>query len=57
MPETDTGQQTELVFDTTILSNFAVCNAIEPLAQLYRDRAYTTIMVLDELQNGIRAGY
>jgi hypothetical protein len=49
MPETDTGQQTELVFDTTILSNFAVCNAIEPLAQLYRDRAYTTIMVLDEL--------
>lgn len=56
MPETPE-VPLSLVFDNTVLSNFAAGDRISLLEQLYRGRAYTTLMVVDEIQNGLHAGY
>jgi predicted nucleic acid-binding protein len=59
MPETPeaSGARLPLVFDNTVLSNFAAVDRISLLEQLYRGRAYTTLMVVDEIQDGLQAGY
>jgi len=45
------------VFDTTVLSNFALIGQVTLLEKLYRGRAFTTLMVVDEIRRGIEAGY
>jgi predicted nucleic acid-binding protein len=46
-----------LVFDNTVLSNFAVVDRISLLEVLYSGNAFTTLMVADEIQRGLYAGY
>lgn len=48
---------TAYVFDTTVLSNFALVGQAVLLEKLYRGRAFTTLMVVDEIRRGIEAGY
>ena len=59
MPETPEASEARLsfVFDATVLSNFAAVGRIPLLEQLYRDQACTTLMVVEEIQTGLRAGY
>lgn len=59
MPETPEHSEARpsIVFDTTVLSNFAVIDQIPLLEKLYRDRAYTTLMVVEEIESGLLAGY
>lgn len=45
------------IFDATVLSNFAAIDQVVLLEKLYRDRAWTTLMVGDEIQRGLDAGY
>ena len=45
------------IFDTTVLSNFALIGQVALLGKLYRGRAFTTLMVADEIRRGIEAGY
>lgn len=47
----------KFVFDTTLLSNFAVVEQVALLETLYRDKACTTLMVVEELHQGLYAGY
>lgn len=47
----------EYIFNTTALSNFAASGRLNLLAQRYRDRAFTTVEVGDELRKGVKAGY
>ncbi|MBN1889859.1 MAG: hypothetical protein JW850_17825 [Thermoflexales bacterium] len=56
MPEPDQ-QQIKFVFDTTLLSNFAAVSQVVLLEQLYKGQACTTLMVVEELERGIYAGY
>ena len=46
-----------IVFDTSVLSNFAICGQVELLERLYRDQACTTLMVAEEIGHGLEAGY
>lgn len=46
-----------IVFDNTVLSNFAVVDRISLLEQRYRDKACTTLMVVEEVEKGLHAGY
>lgn len=46
-----------IVFDTSVLSNFAVCSQIALLERLYSDQACTTLMVVEEIRRGLDAGY
>jgi predicted nucleic acid-binding protein len=46
-----------LIFDTTVLSNFAAVGQIPLLEPLYRGNACTTLMVLEEILRGLDAGY
>jgi hypothetical protein len=59
MPRTPDVRDThlELVFDATVLSNFSVVGQCALLDLYYRGRAYTTLMVVEELQRGLEAGY
>jgi predicted nucleic acid-binding protein len=47
----------EYIFNTTVLSNFASVNRPDLLEILYRDIAFTTLEISDELYRGIKAGY
>ena len=47
----------ELIFDATVLSNFAAADQLSLLETLYCERGYTTIEVGDELRRGADAGY
>ncbi len=47
----------EYIFNTTVLSNFASVNRPDLLEILYRDIAFTTLEISDELCRGIKAGY
>ena len=51
------GVAPEIVFDTTILSNFARIGQCQWLERMYVDRAWTTLMVVEEIQHGIEVGY
>lgn len=46
-----------LVFDTTVLSNFAVVGQIALLKRLYTGQACTTLAVADEIRRGLSARY
>ncbi len=48
---------TKYVFDTSVLSNFAACGQEDLLGRLYKGHAVTTLMVVDEILQGISAGY
>lgn len=54
MPESP---KTGIVFDATVLSNFARIEQFHWLEQLYSKRGATTLMVVEEVQRGIEAGY
>lgn len=47
----------DYIFNTTALSNFAAVNRVDLLAGQYRERAFTTLEVSDELRRGLKAGY
>jgi len=47
----------EIVFDTCVLSNFALAGALGIMERLYRDRAHITDFVAAEILRGIQAGY
>ncbi|MBS1252394.1 MAG: hypothetical protein MAG451_01433 [Anaerolineales bacterium] len=59
MPKTPETPQAQLsiIFDNTVLSNFAAADKVPLLEQIYRDHACTTLMVVDEIQDGLDAGY
>lgn len=59
MPETPEASEARalLVLDTTVLSNFAVVGQIPLLERLYGNQACTTLMVVEEIQRGLNAGY
>ncbi|MFQ5595324.1 MAG: hypothetical protein ACE5HA_14350 [Anaerolineae bacterium] len=59
MPETPETPKARpsIVFDNTVLSNFAAVDQIPRLEKLYQDQACTTLMVVQEVQNGLHAGY
>jgi predicted nucleic acid-binding protein len=46
-----------LIFDNTVLSNFASAGKLEMLARLYAKGTYTTVEVLEELKRGLERGY
>ena len=46
-----------MVFDATVLSNFARIEQFHRLEPLYSKRGATTLMVVEEVQRGIEAGY
>ena len=46
-----------LIFDTTVLSNFAAVEQVSLLEQLYSGRACTALPVADEIRRGLDAGY
>lgn len=46
-----------LIFDTTVLSNFAAAGQVPLLERIYRGKACTTVMVLEEILRGLNAGY
>jgi predicted nucleic acid-binding protein len=56
-PEAAKAGPLRLLFDTTVLSNFAAVGQVSLLEGLYRDSAATTLMVAEEIQRGIDAGY
>jgi predicted nucleic acid-binding protein len=47
----------DYIFNTTALSNFAAVNRVDLPAGQYRERAFTTLEVSDELRRGLKAGY
>ncbi len=49
--------ETPFVFDTVVLSNFALSDSFDLLMQRYRHRLLVTEEVLDELASGVAAGY
>ncbi len=54
MPEpTESG----IVLDATVLSNFARIGQFHQLERLYAGRAWTTLMVVEEIHRGIEMGY
>ncbi len=57
MPATPECTESGTVFDTTVLSNFACIGQLDRLKQPYAGRAWTTLMVVEEIQRGVEAGY
>lgn len=59
MPEMPEGgaEGLKFVFDTTLLSNFAIVEQVTLLETLYQGMACTTLMVVEELHQGLYAGY
>jgi predicted nucleic acid-binding protein len=55
-PETAATQAT-IIFDATILSNFARIGQTSWLERVYASRACTTLMVAEEIRQGVEAGY
>ena len=47
----------DYIFDTTVLSNLAAVGRLDLLEKRYREMAYTTVEVSDELRRGLQAGY
>lgn len=47
----------DYIFDTTVLSNLAAVGRLDLLEKRYRETAYTTVEVGDELRRGLQAGY
>ena len=47
----------EFILDSTVLSNFAAVGIVELLADPYKQKAYTTAEVLNELKRGVERGY
>lgn len=47
----------DYIFDTTVLSNFAVTDRLGMLDTRYRGVAFTTVEVADELRRGVKTGY
>ncbi len=56
MPETP-GMRPRLIFDTTVLSNFAAVGQVALLEKLYTGHACTALPVADEIRRGLAAGY
>ena len=46
-----------LIFDTTVLSNFAAVGQVALLEKLYSGQAFTALPVADEIRRGLDAGY
>lgn len=57
MPEMHELSKSGMVFDATVLSNFARIEQFHRLEPLYSKRGVTTLMVVEEMQRGIEAGY
>jgi predicted nucleic acid-binding protein len=47
----------EYIFNTTVLFNFSAADRIEILKTRYKEVAFTTVEVCDELRRGVKAGY
>jgi predicted nucleic acid-binding protein len=47
----------DYIFDTTVLSNLAAVERVDLLERRYRQVAFTTIEVADELRRGFQGGY
>lgn len=47
----------DYIFDTTILSNFALAGRTDLLERRYRGVVFTTVEVVNELRRGVKAGY
>ena len=47
----------KFILDSTVLSNFAAAGIVELLADPYKQKAYTTGEVLNELKRGVERGY
>lgn len=47
----------EIVFDTSVLSNFALADAMPMLEQMYEESAFVTVFIAAEIRAGIRAGH
>lgn len=45
-----------IIFDNTVLSNFALAQSFEVLQRLYEGRAFICKAVLQEIQVGIESG-
>jgi predicted nucleic acid-binding protein len=56
MPDTPSSRPV-LIFDTTVLSNFATAGQLALLKRLYSGDACTTLMVMEEILRGLDAGY
>lgn len=56
MPESN-GTGGWMIFDNTVLSNFAITERLSLLHTLYSSRACTTLMVVEEIWRGLEAGY
>lgn len=46
-----------VILDTTVLSNFAVAGRFDLLSLSYQERACTGLGVIEEIRDGIEAGY
>lgn len=46
-----------IIFDNTVLSNFALAQSFEVLRRLYEGRAFICRAVLQEIQTGIESGW
>lgn len=57
MPAMPEPAESGIVFDATVLSNFARIGQFHQLERLYAGRAWTTLMVVEEIHRGIEAGY
>ena len=53
----DTPQQPSLILDATILSNFGQVGQLRLLERVYSGRVVTTLNVVEEIRQGIDAGY
>ena len=47
----------DYIFDTTVLSNFALAGRPDLLERRYKVTAFTTVEVVNELRKGVKAGY
>jgi predicted nucleic acid-binding protein len=47
----------DYIFDTTVLSNFALAGRTDLLERRYTGVAFTTVEVANELRRGVKAGY
>lgn len=53
----DTAHQPSLILDATILSNFGLVGQLRLVERLYAGRVATTLNVVEEIRQGIDAGY
>ena len=57
MPAMPERVESGIIFDATVLSNFARTGQVHHLERLYAGRAWTTLMVVEEIHRGVEAGY